>query len=92
MDLQKTSENHIDNSLPCVINFMKASENEIWNSVEVHNIYCENGGYKPNRRKLKNALNNYIGDSLLVFSSPGVASILTFRKSCHFRLQNIAMI
>ena len=28
---------------------MKANEKEMWNSVEVHNIYFENGGYKLNR-------------------------------------------
>ena len=37
---------------------------------------------------MTNALKNHFGDSLVVLSSPGVASILTFRKSCHFRLQN----
>ena len=28
---------------------MKANEKEMWNSVEVHNIFFENRGYKLNR-------------------------------------------
>ena len=37
---------------------------------------------------MANSLKNHFGDSLVALSFPGVASILTFRKSCHFRLQN----
>ena len=29
--------------------FMKANEKEMWNSVDVQNIYSENGEYKLNR-------------------------------------------
>ena len=73
----------------CVIKFMKASEKEMWNSVEVHNIYSENGGgCKQNSWNLKNVLKDHLGDSLVVLPSPSAASYLTFRNSCHFRLQN----
>lgn len=37
---------------------------------------------------MTNALKNYFDDSVVILSFPGVASILTFVKSCHFRLQN----
>ena len=37
---------------------------------------------------MTSALKNHFGDALVILPSPGVASILTFRKSCHFRLQN----
>ena len=60
----------------------------MWNSVEVNNICSENGGYKLHGQNLTNALKNHFCNSLVGFSSPGVASILTFRKSCHFRFQN----
>ena len=86
--LAKTFENDIDIALPCVIRFMKANEKEMRNTVEVHNIYYENEGYKLNRRNLTNALKNHFGDAFVILSSPGVATILTFRKSCSFHLQN----
>ena len=35
--LAKTSENNIENALPCTIKFTKVNEKEMWNSVEVHN-------------------------------------------------------
>ena len=37
---------------------------------------------------MPNALKNHFDNSLVGFSSLGVASILTFRKSCHFHFQN----
>ena len=86
--LAKTFEKDIDNALPCVIKFMKANEKEIWNSVEVHKIYYDKRGYKINRRNVANTLKDHFSDSLVVLSSPVVASILTFRKSCYFRLQH----
>ena len=46
--LPKTSEKGLDNAHSCVIKFMKANEKEMWNSVEVRDIYSENGGYKLN--------------------------------------------
>ena len=81
--LVKTSENDIDNALPCDRKFVKANENEMSNSVEVHNIYSSNGGYKPDRQDLTNARKNHSVDSFVILSSPGVASILTLRRSCH---------
>ena len=86
--LAKTSDNDIDIALPRIIKLMKANEKEMWKSEEVHNIYTENGEYRLNRRNLAKALKNHFGDSLVIFSSPGEVSILTIRKSCHFRLQN----
>ena len=35
-----------------------------------------------------NALTEQFNDSHALLSSPGVASILIFRRSCHFHLQN----
>ena len=70
---------------------MKAYEKEMWNSVEVHNIYSENGGYKLNRRNLANILKNYFCDSLTACSSPGVASIFAFRKYVIFVYKIVMM-
>ena len=39
-------------------------------------------------KQVTNALKGHFGNSLVVLLSSGTASILTFRKSCHFRLQN----
>ena len=65
---------------------MNENSKETWNTVCINNIYSENGGYKLNRRNLVNSLCNHSGDSLLVFSASGVASVLVFRKRCHFQL------
>ena len=64
-----------DYALPCVIKHMKENDKQLWNSVEIHNIYTENGGYKLSRRSLVNAFCDHFSDLLLVLSSPGVASI-----------------
>ena len=60
----------------------------MWNSVEVHNICSQIGGYNLNRQNLTSIVKNHFDDSLVVLSSPGVANIFTFRKSYHFCLQN----
>ena len=87
-DRLATSEKDIDTALPCVIKFMKANEKEIWNSVEVHNIYLENRWSKLNRWNFTNFLKKHFEDSHVALLSPGAARNLNFRKSGHFHLQN----
>ena len=61
----------------------------MWNSVEIYNKYSEYGGLFLTRRNLiRNIVENF-GNEVVLLSSPGVASILVFRKHCHFKLQNI---
>ena len=52
----------------------------MWTSVEVSNIFMCNEGYYFDRWRLVNKLSVYFGPSLIVLSSPRIASLLVFRK------------
>ena len=67
----------------------KQQENEMWNSVEIYNMYSENGGYLLSKRYLMSNLVDYFGKETILLTSPGVASIFVFKKFCHFTLHNI---
>jgi len=51
----------------------------IWNSIELYSLYSELGGNKLSRRSLIKTVHDHFHPNLLVFSSPGIASILVFR-------------
>ena len=87
---QSSDTNEIDIALEYVKSTIKCKqhEKEVWNSVEIYNMYSENGGHLLSRRNLISALVDYFGKETVLLSSPGVASILVFRKFCHFNLQN----
>ena len=68
---------------------MKESESEMWNSVEIYNKYSEYGGPLLTRRNSIRNIVKHFGNEVVLLSSPGVASILVFRKHCHFKLQTI---
>ena len=86
--LANSSKEEMDLAFPSLVGHMKNNEKETWSSVDIHNIYAQNGGYKLNRQSLVSAFCDYFGDTLLVLSVPGLANILTLRKSCHFQLHN----
>ena len=59
----------------------------MWNSVDLYNMYSEGGGFKYSRRTCIKVLVDYFGDEVVLLSSPGLASILVFKKYCHSALQ-----
>ena len=50
-------------------------------------MYWEGGGFKCSRRTLTKVLVDYFRDEVVLLSSPGLASILAFKKYCYFTLQ-----
>ena len=60
----------------------------MWNSIDLYGMYSEGSGFKYSRRTLIKVLVDYLGDEVVLLSSPGLASILVFKKYCHFALQS----
>ena len=81
----------IDEALKQVIKDLQLNQSKMWTSVEIHQYYCDIGGNILSRRSLINELSTHFGTSLLVLSSPGIASILLFRgkASSIFRIDDI---
>lgn len=51
----------------------------IWNSVELSKLYSDQGGTRSTKKQLLKDISNHFGESILVMSSPGIASIVVFR-------------
>ena len=49
-----------------------------WSSVELYSAYQDKGGKKVTRRELVSKVKEYFGEKVLIFSSPGIASIVLF--------------
>ena len=61
----------------------------VWNSVELISFYKESDGSRLSRRGLINAFKEHFDDQLLVLSSPGVASLVVFRKQCALNIVQV---
>ena len=93
MDLAaKTSDRTVvDSALDYVKCTIKSKKNdkEWWDSVEIFKLYSENGGHILSRRSLMSKLVDYFGKETAYLSCPGHASLLVFKKFCHYTLCNI---
>ena len=69
---------------------MLSKPERIWNSIDLKEEYSHLGGTKYIRRHLLKALTDRFGPKLIVFSSPGVASIVMFRDKASNQFQIIA--
>ena len=67
----------------------KKNEKEWWDSVEIFNLYSENGGYLLSRRSLMDKLIRHFGKEVAYLSSPGYASVIVFKKFCHYTLRTV---
>jgi len=74
------SQISLDSSFQSTVSEMKADMTKIWNSVDVYNLYLENGGQKLSRRALVSHLSDHFGPDLLILSGSGVASLLVFQS------------
>ncbi len=70
-----------DEGLQYVIEILQADRNQIWNSVELYQEYQDNYGRALTRRRLIQDIQKYFGDELVVLTSPGYASLITFHKN-----------
>ena len=88
---QSLDGNVVDSALDFVKYTIKSKQQvkEMWNTVEIYNMYSENGGYLLSKRYLMSNLVDYFGKETVLLTSPGVANILVLKKFCHFTLHNI---
>ncbi len=70
----------IDNALDILKEEIQNDQTHIWNSIDLHKMYTENGGVILSRKTLVKELSTYFGEDFLVLSSVGVASIILFRS------------
>ena len=83
----KASETlEVDIGLESVKKAQRENQKEMWNSIDLYDMYSEGSGFKYSRRTLIKVLVDYLGDEVVLLSSPGLASILVFKK--HFALQS----
>lgn len=68
-----------DQAFQAVITDISKDMNAIRNSVDVYALYLEKGGNILSQRSIVPKLLDHFGDSMLVLSSPGVASVIAFR-------------
>ena len=52
--------------------------NKIWSSVELYAAYQNEGGKKVSLRELMSKVKEFFSEKVLIFSSPGIASVRLF--------------
>ena len=89
---QKKPAISLDNAFERLCKYMKDNDSKIWNSVELHLLYISFEGIIMTRKSLVNALCGHFGDTLLVLSSVGVASVVVFhnKASGFFKLDVVS--
>ena len=78
---QDTQTAEVETAIKATASLMKVDMSRIWNSVEVHEMYQENGGHKHSRRTIVSKMLETLGPDLLLMSGVGVASLLIFRST-----------
>lgn len=70
-----------DDAFNALVTELSQDLSKIWNSVELFQLYEDNGGTRLTARKqLVKQLSHHFGEDLLVLSSPGVANLVVFRS------------
>ena len=69
-----------DEAVEKVISAIKSSPDKMWNSVELHRLYQQNGGFDCNRSRLLNKVKENLQDEVMLFSSPGVATVIMLKS------------
>ena len=75
----ETKVEHTDEAFQAVITEISKDMDAIRNSVDVYALYLEKGGNVLSQRAIVPKLVDHFGDSMLVLTSPGVASVIAFR-------------
>jgi len=77
----KSIKNELDDSaLEYVIDVMSKDLSQLWNSVELYQVYSYNGGNVLSRKTLLRKLLEFFGDDLVVLHSAGLANVVCFRS------------
>ena len=69
-----------DHAMEYVICMMKKDQSQIWNSIDLYELYTENEGKNMSRKTLLRKLSDFFGDDLIVLHSAGLANIVCFRS------------
>ena len=84
-----SNSEEVDDALNCLIRPLKEDTKRNWNSVKICNAYIGYGGSKRSRVRLIKYVSEYIGDDLVVLSSPGIASIILFCSTASTVLKQV---
>ena len=68
-----------DPAMEDVIGVMKKDQSQLWNSIDLHKLYPENGGKIKSRKILLRKSSDFFGADLIVLHSAGLANIVCFR-------------
>lgn len=75
-----TNSDTVDTGFLKVIDFLELNKSSLYNSVDLYNQYMQSGGIILSRRSLVNKLEDHFGGELITLSSPGLATMLTFKS------------
>lgn len=78
---RKPTISRVDSALNQLLTCITSDKMRVWNSIEVYDRYIELGGSNLSRKSLMNVIYENLSPELLIFSSPGIASLLVFRSN-----------
>ena len=78
-----------DHPFDALVQHISENKSDMWNSIEVQDIYVSYGGNILSRRNLIDQLVEHFGNDLLILSGNGVASILVFRSRASHLLKMV---
>ena len=59
---------------------IKLAKDRIWTSTELHCLYLDKEGRDLNQTRLLNKVTEYMGNEVVVLSSPGIASLIMLNE------------
>ena len=70
---------------------IKLAKDRIWTSTELHSLYLDKGMKDLNQTRLLNKVTEYIGNKVVVLSSPGITSIIMLNEKASqiFRFERV---
>ena len=71
----------VEAAISVTSSLLNADKSRVWNSLEMCNMYQENGGHGCSRRKVVSKMLDILGPDLLLMSGVGVANLLVFRST-----------
>ena len=69
-----------DVTVASLAKMIKLAKDKIWTSTELHSLYLDKGGKDLNRTRLFSKVTEYMGNEVVVPSSPGVAGIIMLNE------------
>jgi len=70
----------VDEAFDTLVSLLKDDQSKVWNSMELFQVYTDNGGTLCFRETLVKRLCEHFGNDILVLHSPGLANVIMFRR------------